>query len=406
MVLRSNSLSVPKWRGFNWRAGFALAFVIVAVWQPAARAQAGFATEATSVLMIDVGTGTTLLSKNPDAPVAPASLAKLMTAERVFAALAEGRVNLGTPFKISEYAWRTGGGPSGTSAMFADLNDQVSAGNLLRGMIIQSGNDAAIAMAEGLAGSEADFVADMNKRAAELGLAGSQFANATGLPLTATPTVESAKVTMRDMVRLARHLQDAYPDKYGLFSEPDFEWNGIFQRNRNPVLSANLGVDGLQTGFTDASGYSAVISARRGNRRLVLAASGFKTIESRASGLRELIEWGFDAFVLRQIAAQDTIVGMADVFGGTAPTVTLMTAEAASVLVPVDAGERLSAQLVYRGPLRAPVVAGTQVGKLMVRLDNEVVREFPLVAGEAVVPGGMRERAMGALKELAFGWLR
>ncbi|MCU0830344.1 MAG: D-alanyl-D-alanine carboxypeptidase [Rhizobiaceae bacterium] len=355
---------------------------------------------AASVFMLDDATGTILLAKEPDLAVPPASLSKLMTAELVFAALEAGRIELSTPVKITEDAWRRGGGPSGGSAMFAELNSEVAVSDLLRGMIVQSGNDAAISLAAAVAGDEPTFAAAMNERAAELGLSNSRFANATGLP------DPEAKVTMRDMVKLARHIRTAYPAAYGIFSEPEFTWNNIRQRNRNPLLKPETGVDGLMTGFTEASGFGAVVSSQRGSRRVYLAASGYESAEARQRGLAELIEWAFTGFRQRPLFDAGETVAEAAVFGGMAGSVALVTPRAISLLLPEGQEGEARANVVYRGPLKAPVTAAETVAKLLISLDGTVIADFPLETAVAVEASSMTSRAADVVLEHAFGWMR
>ena len=218
-------------------------------------------TKGAQVLMIEASTGTVLLAKGEDKPLAPASLAKLMTLEVVFDAIRRSAISLDTVYSVSEHAWRTGGAPSRTATMFAALKSQLRVEDLLRGIAVQMANDACIILAEGMDGSQEKFAARMNDRAKAIGLRTSHFANPTGLPHPDNST------TLSDMIVLARHLQSTYPEFYSLFSEPEFEWNKILQRNRNPLLNRSGGVDGLASGFSDDSGYALVTSAERDGRR-------------------------------------------------------------------------------------------------------------------------------------------
>lgn len=363
-------------------------------------AQAYPKTEAKAVFLVDAETQSTVYSLNADAPVPPASFAKLMTAELVFEALKAGTVRMDTLFPVSEHAWRTGGAPAGVSAMFAKLKSEVAVADLLRGMLVQAGNDAAIILAEGLAGSEADFVAKMNDRAKTLGLSASRFTNASGLP------GGDAQVTMRDMVRLALHIQAAYPDQYRIFSEPEFTWNGIRQLNRNPLLAKSAGVDGLMTGFTEASGYGIVLSAKRGARRLAVATAGFPSVQAREEGVNGLLEWAFNETSIRDLFDAGAVVGRAEVFGGAEAGVDLAPRKDVSLLLPDASGDAVTGQIVYRGPLLAPVEKDAEVAKFIIRVDGAIVAEYPLVAVTGVAPAELSTRAMGAIRELAVGWLR
>jgi len=249
-----------------------------------------YSTPAKHALLLDADTGTVLYSKDPDVKIPPASLAKLMTMEVVFEQLKRGRLKLDDKFFISEDAWRRGGAGSGGSAMFAKLNSEIELESLIRGVIVQSGNDAAIAIAEGLAGSEAAFSGLMNQRARAIGLTGSHFTNSTGLP------DEKQYVTLRDLAKLARHMIAEYPQYYRYYSEESFTWNKIKQSNRNPLLKMNIGADGFKTGFTEASGYAIVGTAKKNNQRLIAILSGMTSKKMRREETRKILDWGSRAF--------------------------------------------------------------------------------------------------------------
>ena len=274
-----------------------LAATLIAGSQQPSRAQEApkpaMETAAQEVLLVDGATGTIQLSKNPDTPFPPASLAKMMTMEVVFEAVDSGKLLLSTEFPVSVHAWRTGGAPSRTSTMFADVRSTVSVENLIRGAIVHSANDACIVLAEGMAGSEEAFAETMNQRAAELGLKGSHFVNPTGLP------AEGQHVTVRDLVALARHIRTAHPELYKTYAQPDFEWNKIFQRNRNPLLSMNIGADGMETGYTEASGYALLGVTERDGRVTYLAMSGLATSKDRSDEARRLLDWSDESFAIR-----------------------------------------------------------------------------------------------------------
>lgn len=359
-----------------------------------------FATKAPQVLLIDHDSGTVLLAKNPDKNIAPASLAKLMTAELIFNALKEKRVSLDTTYQVSEYAWRTGGAPSRTSTMFAAIKSSISVGDLLQGMIVQAANDGAIILAEGLAGNEQSFAEMMNNRAVELGLSNSRFVNSTGLP------APGQTVTLSDLLKLAQHIYTTYPQFYKYYSQPDFTWNKIFQRNRNPLLALDIGADGLATGYTEESGYALVGSAEKNGRRLFLAMSGHASIKEREEEAKRLIDWGMTAFDEVQIFSAEDIVGDAEVFGGNFATVPLKVENAVSLLLPKDGPEKLKASLIYEGPLQAPFDAGIHVGTVQFELDGAVVRELPVATAKAVQEGTLSQKALSAVWELTTGWLR
>lgn len=362
--------------------------------------QAAFATKAPQVLLLDDKSGTILLSKNPGMKVPPASLAKLMTAEVVFEALEKGQITLETSYPVSEYAWRTGGAPSGTSTMFARIKSTLTVADLLQGMIVQAANDGAIILAEGLSGSEAAFAQKMNERAKELGLTGSNFVNSTGLPAA------GQTVTLSDLIKLARHIHSAHPERYTYYAQPAFTWNNIMQRNRNPLLRLDIGADGLGTGYTEASGYALVGSAEQNGRRLFLAMSGLTSIREREEEAKNLIQWGMTSFDTVSIYAANEKIGTAQVFGGSTSSVPLKVKDGVELLLPKEGRDKLKARVSYQGPLNAPIEADTQVGMLQFELNGNVVQQMPLYTAQAVPVGSLSQRAMGAALELSTGWLR
>jgi len=366
---------------------------------PSAGAQP-FETKAKQALLVDAANGAVLFAKDIDRPFAPAALAKMMTMEVVFHAIEEGRLSLGQTFKVSENAWRRGGAPSGGSTMFAKLNSEISLDDLIRGAIVQSANDACIVIAEGMAGSEEAFAQMMTERARAIGLTQSVFKNPHGLP------AEGQVVTARDLVKLAEHLWRTYPEFYSYYAMPDFTWNGIFQRNRNPLLRMDIGADGLSTGATEESGFAIVGSIERQGRRLFLVLGGLASDKERADEARRILDWGMQAFEKRQIFAANEIVGEAQVYGGAKGAVPLKAGGAIAVLLPKEATEPVSARVVYQGPLEAPVVEGQQVGALKVWIGETLSQEAPLYAAAPVEQGTLSQRALGAIRELAIGWMR
>ena len=364
-----------------------------------ARAQ-NFQTLAPQALLADYDTGAVLFEKNADDLVAPASLAKIMTAEFVFNEIKQGRLTPESEFTISENAWRRGGGASGGSAMFAQLNSRIKLNDLLLGLIVQSGNDAAIALAEGIAGTEETFARAMTQRAREIGLARSTFRNATGYGHP------EQKVTAREMHLLAAHIIRTYPDFYPMFGQREFTWNKIRQQNRNPLLTLDIGADGLKTGNIDESGFGLVASAVQNNQRLILVVSGLKTARDRASEARKLLEWGFRAFEARLLFEAGQPVGEAQVFGGAQGGVPLVAKRPVRLLIPRGTNERLQARIVYSGPLRAPVAAGTEIGRLRVTRGDVQALDLPLYAREDVEVGPLHRRALDGLVELTTGLVR
>jgi D-alanyl-D-alanine carboxypeptidase (penicillin-binding protein 5/6) len=354
-------------------------------------------TKAPRALLIDGDSGAILFEKNADELMAPSSLAKLMTAEVVFNEIKQGRLTLDKEFIVSEYAWRHGGAPSHTSSMFAPIHSKVAVKDLLYGLIIQSGNDAAIALAEGVAGNEPKFAAMMNARARELGMARSFFTNSTGLP--DPPMV----VTARELGILARHIIKAYPEFYSIYGEKEFTWNKIRQQNRNPLLAMGIGADGMKTGYTEAGGYGLVGSAVQNGQRLTVVINGLESQADRANEGKRLLEWGFKAFEQKYLFGDGQNIGDAKVFGGAQWSVPLQAPSSVSLLVPKGSNERITARIVYSGPVRAPVQEGQAIGTLKVWRGDNLVLEVPLHAAEAVAKGGITGRAFDAATEFVIG---
>jgi serine-type D-Ala-D-Ala carboxypeptidase (penicillin-binding protein 5/6) len=366
---------------------------------PGARAQS-FQTLAPHALLMDADSGTVLFEKAADELMAPASMAKIMTAEVIFNEIRQGRLSLDSEFVVSENAWRRGGGSSGGSAMFAKLNDRIKLADLLRGIIVQSGNDASIVVAEGVAGSEENFARMMTQRARELGLPRSTFKNATGLGHP------DQKTTARELARLSLHVIETYPELYKMFGEREFTWNKIRQQNRNPLLTMDIGADGLKTGNIEESGFGLVGSAVQGGQRLIVVVNGLKTARDRASESRKLLEWGFRAFEPRQLFDKGETVGEASVFGGDKGSVPLVSNKPVRLLMPRGSGDRIVARIVYQGPLRAPVQKGAQVARLQVTRGDVQALDMPLYAGEDVGIGTIPQRAVDGLLEFGTGLIR
>ncbi|MFN3347921.1 D-alanyl-D-alanine carboxypeptidase family protein [Pseudorhodoplanes sp.] len=388
--------------GFAVVAGYAGAIAAPATIAGGKTKDDGFQTAAPTAILIEYESGTVLFEKNADMLVPPASLAKLMTAETVFNEIKEGNVKLDEEFVISENAWRRGGAPSGGSTMFAPIHSRITVSDLLHGAIIQSGNDACIALAEGIAGNEDAFARMMNSRARELGLTQSNFTNSTGLP------DPDQRVTVRELAKLARHIIQTYPEFYKLYAEREFTWNKIRQLNRNPLFAMNIGADGLKTGFTKEAGYGLVGSAVQNDLRLIVVVNGLKTANERADEARRLLNFGFNGFESRVLFEQGQKVGDARVFGGEQRYVGLEARDNKPIrlMVPKNTTERIIARVVYQGPLQVPVEKGQPVGVLKVWRGENVALEVPLQTAEAVTGGPLHRRAMDALAELFGGWFR
>ncbi len=360
----------------------------------------GFQTAAPHAILVDAESGSVLFEKAADEPFSPASMAKLMTAEIVFGALKEGRLTMDTEFTVTEDAWRRGGAGGGGSSMFAQVNSRIKLSDLLRGLVVQSGNDAAITIAENMAGTEEAFAGIMNRRAKEIGMTRSTFRNATGY------SAPDQKVTARDMAKLAQHLIDTYPEYYKIYSEREFTWNKIKQQNRNPLLTLDIGADGLKTGYLEESGYALTGSAVQNGQRLIMVVSGLKTARDRAAETRKLMEWGFRAFEPRQVFAQGETVAEVSVFGGEKGSVPVVANKPVRLLLPRGSSEKVSARVVYQGPLAAPVEQGREVARLRVTRGDTLALEQPLYAGETVPEGTLTQRAMDAAMEVGTDLIR
>ena len=374
--------------------------VVLSCATPSLEAAEGFQTIAPFALLLDADTGTVLFDKNGDKPMAPASTTKILTAEITFREVKEGRLKLDDTFLVSENAWRAGGAKSGGSTMFAALNSRIPVVDLIQGLVVQSGNDAAIALAEGIAGSEDGFAALMNRRARDLGMAHSTFQNPWG---RGDP---NQRVTSRDMATLARHVIHTYPDLYRFFGEREFTWNKVRQLNRNPLLSMNIGADGLKTGDIAESGFGLVGSAVQNGERLIVVVNGLRTARDRANESFKLLNWGFRAFEPRELYAAGEAVGAARVFGGDVAEVPLVADEAVKLLVPRGAGEALSGRVTYQGPLQAPVARNTAVAVLHVDRGGTEILSVPLKTAAAVGVGTLPRRAWDAGVELAASLIR
>ena len=361
----------------------------------------GFDGDAPTAILIEASSGSVLFEKNADELRAPSSMMKLMTAEVVFNAIKKGDIKLTDEYRISENAWRRGGAPSGGSTMFAAINSKVSVNDLLHGAIIQSGNDACIALAEAMAGNERIFAADfMTKRARELGMTKSTFGNSNGLPDPAN------KMTVRELGILARHIILDYPDFYKLFGEKEFTWNKIRQFNRNPLLNSLEGADGLKTGYTKEGGYGMVGSAVQNGTRLIVVVNGLDDADDRATEAKKMLEWGFRNFETRTLMAAEQPVGYAKVFGGESRSVKLVARTPVKVMVHKNGSDKLIARIVYNGPVRAPIEAGQQVGVVRVWRSGNIAVETPVYAAEAVGTGSTVRRAIDGASELVIGMFR
>lgn len=374
----------------NWLAGSGWSL---------AQQNAVFEPKASQIYLVEASTGTVLYARGENDLIPPASLVKLMTAEFVMHELKAGRITEATEYKVSEFAWRTGGALSRTSTMFAALNSNIRVIDLLKGVIVQLANDGCIILAEGIAGSEAKFAELLTKRAREIGLENSVFVNSNGLPDPGN------KSTMRELVELSQHIRASYPDYFGLYKLEAFEWNKIFQRNKNPLVQQNIGVDGLAMGFSEGYGYSVVATVERGGIRLFLAMGGLKTDKERAEETRRVLDWGLTNFHKQVVFRKGDLIAEAPVFGGDSGRVPLLAGEDVDIYVPNDNPERVRARITYRWPLKAPVAQGQEIGTLVISLGERPVRNIAVHASTDVGTGTLTSKAFDGLKELLFFWL-
>ncbi len=366
---------------------------------PAAKSDA-LEVKADVALLADAATGATLWVKNPSKPFAPASLTKMMTVAVAAEELKQGRLSLDGEFTMSEHAWRTGGAPSHTSTMFAPVNSKVKIADLFRGTMILSANDGAIAIAEGIAGSEAAFAELMNRRAADLGMTGTKFGNPSGLPGADNVT------TAQDLAKLSRHLIFEHPDVYKIWAEREFTYNKIRQQNRNPLFATVPGTDGMKTGYLKEVGYNLVGSAVQNGQRLIVVIGGAPTEKDRGEDARKLLEWGFRSFETARIYKAGEVIGQATVFGGEQTAVRVAAKDDVDILVPRGSREQVRAKVIYTGPIKAPIEPGQPIGRLVFTIEDRPLTEFPVVATESVPLGGLGRRALDGTRELLIGLLR
>jgi D-alanyl-D-alanine carboxypeptidase (penicillin-binding protein 5/6) len=371
---------------------FCLALVIALFSALPALAQTPMETVAKQAYIVDFETGQVLFDKNGDERMPTASMSKTMTMYMVFEALKQGKLTLEQTLPVSEKAWRMQG-----SKMFVPLGEMIKVEDLVRGVIVQSGNDATIVLAEGLAGSEGEFAVAMNRKAQELGMTNSNFTNASGWP------DENHYSTCHDLATLAKALIHNFPDYYKYYSEIEFTYNGIKQGNRNPLLYRNIGADGIKTGHTEEAGYGLMASATRGGRRVVMVLNGMASMEERAQESTRLIEWALTSFENKQIISAGMKVADAAVLMGVEKSVPLLVNQDLKITLPRMASSDVKAQAVFKGPLEAPVKAGTEVGTLRVTIPNMKPIELPIVTGKDIPRLGFFPAIMEKARRLVFG---
>lgn len=406
--MTSAGISIRK--ALGWLSPGHVLIALCAIWALSVSglrvSAASFSSQAEQAILIDYETGAILYQKNADELVAPASMSKLATLEVVFDRLKKGTLKLDDTFIISEHAWRDGGAPSRTSAMFAPLGKQVTVEDLVKGIAIQSGNDASIAIAEGLSGTDTEFAKVMTKRMHEIGLKKSTFGNPTGLPHP------EQLMTVREIAQLAKHIIAEYPEYYKYFGMNRFPYQPEGRRrpyaffNRNPLLGAMEGADGLKTGHLEESGYGLVGSVVRDGRRLIGVVHGLKSKRDRKSEAVKLIEWGFRNFSPYDLYAAGEIIGKARVWGGENYYVPLRGDGVVTVLLPkTPLRQKLQVEIVYDAPLKPPIAVGQKIAFLRVTSATNAVNEVPLYAAEDVPEGSLVRKGFDTLFVMAWRWV-
>ena len=375
----------------------AMIFALGASMGHAAYAASATETPATQAYLIDVTTGAVLLDKNGSTPMPPASMSKLMTLHMLFERLQDGRLSLDDKFYVSENAWRKGGAKTGGSTMFLEPGMRVRVEDLVRGIIVQSGNDACITVAEGISSSEEAFAEEMTIRARELGLNESTFKNSTGWP------DPEQLMSPRDLAKLAKITIEDFPDYYHYYGETKFVYNGISQPNRNPLLYKEMGVDGLKTGHTEESGYGLTASAVRGDRRLILVVSGLASQKVRSSESERLLEWGFREFDNYAMFKGGDVVTDAEVWLGNKPNIPLVIENDLTLTLPKSARREMVVKALYQTPIPAPLAKGDRVATLSITAPGVDPIEIPLVAGDGVEKLGLTGRLMAAVNYIIWG---
>ncbi|WP_425038446.1 D-alanyl-D-alanine carboxypeptidase family protein [Primorskyibacter sp. S187A] len=367
------------------------ALVLALASAPTAQA---FDTRATSAFVMDMTTGTVLLNKNADVPLPPASMSKLMTLYMVFEALRDGRLRMDEKLPVSSHAMSFGG-----STMFLDTTDRVTVEDLVRGIIVLSGNDACVVLAEALSpdGTEAGFARLMTRRAAQMGMSHSTFVNSSGWP------VAGHRMSMRDLALLARAIITDFTEFYPMFAEREFLFDGRApqnKRNRNPLLGLGIGADGLKTGHTQEAGFGLTGSAVQGDRRVVFVISGLQTQQARAEEAEAIVNWAFRQFAQSDLLRQGEVVAEADVWMGAEMKVGLAAKEDLSLLIPVLAGGKVNAEVVYDSPVAAPIKRGQRLGEMIITLDELPEQRIELVADRDIALGGFMSRITTAAQLL------
>ena len=374
-----------------------LALILAALAAPGARRASASETLAREAILIDFDTGQVLFEKDADKRIPPASMSKIMTAYMVYRALAENRLSPEDTFSVSENAWRKGGAKSGGSTMFLNPGERVKVADLLRGVVVQSGNDACIVLAEGLARNERVFADEMTALGRTIGLKNSTFTNTTGWP------DPDHLMTAHDLARLSARLIRDFPEHYKVYAERSYSHNGVNQGNRNPLLYKDIGVDGIKTGHTQESGYSLTASAKRGERRLILVVTGLKSMNERSREAERLLEWGFREFNNYPLFKAGEPIAEAEVWLGQAAKVPLLIDDNVILTLPRAARREMKVKVGYQGPIPAPIAKGQRLATLTITVPDRAPIEIPLTAGEAVERLGLAGRLKAAFRHILWG---
>jgi D-alanyl-D-alanine carboxypeptidase (penicillin-binding protein 5/6) len=375
----------------------AFTFLAFATAIPSALSAQGIETKAREAIVLDPRTNTVILNKDGNVSMPPASMSKMMTIYMLFESIKDGRVSLEDKFRVSENAWRTGGAKSGSSTMFLPPNSEVRVEDLIRGIIVQSGNDACIVVAENLAGSEEAFARRMTDKASEIGMTNSTFANSTGWPHP------DHRTTAHDLAILAERTINDFPEFFHYYSEREFTFNDIRQSNRNPLLYGYAGADGMKTGHTSEAGYGLTGTAKQGERRLIVVVNGLESNKDRSSESARLLDWGFREFGNYALFKAGDTVEIAPVWLGTVPTVELKVGRELHLTMTKKARRKMKVTVRYASPIPAPIAAGQQVGTLSIEAPGFETIETPLTAGAEVGQLGMFGRLGAALEFLLWG---
>lgn len=363
----------------------------------AANPASAIETAAKNAVVMDFETGQYLYAKDHQKMIPPASMSKLMTIYMIFEKLKDGSLSPEDTFTVSENAWRKGGAASGSSTMFLKIGEKVSVNDLIQGIIVQSGNDACIVAAENIAGSEEDFAAEMQKKARQLGLNHSSFANSTGWPHP------DQKMSVEDLAKLARILLSEFPEYYHIFSEKTFTHNNIKQGNRNPLLYSMNNADGLKTGHTEEAGFGLVASAKQGNRRLIEVMGGLASNKERSVEAEKLMSWGFREFANYTLFKKDQIIAEVPVWQGRQEDVNLVIGENVRRTLKKSSANKVMMTAVYNKPIVAPVKKGDQLGVVKINIPGQPDLEVPLYAQNNVERLGILGRVINNLRYILFG---